>query len=120
MFITWSNGEHASHDLALTSRHVNKEKMILSESQARFAERSGPALLDTDGKTAMRIRDVYYWYIDYRDFADVVKYRIAMMRKGIDEKVKEVGIHLAMVVNLLTMVGDWCQGIHLPNVFSRV
>jgi transcription initiation factor TFIIE subunit alpha len=39
----------------------------------------------------MRIRDVYYWYIDYRDFADVVKYRIAMMRKGIDQKVKEVG-----------------------------
>ena len=38
----------------------------------------------------MRVRDVFYWYIDYRDFTDVVKYRIAMMRKGIDEKVKEV------------------------------
>lgn len=37
----------------------------------------------------MRVRDVFYWYIDYRDFTDVVKYRIAMMRKGIDEKVKE-------------------------------
>ena len=36
------------------------------------------------------MRDVFYWYIDYRDFTDVVKYRIAMMRKGIDEKVKEV------------------------------
>jgi len=41
----------------------------------------------------MRIKDVYYWYIDYRDFADVVKYRIAMMRKGIDQKVKEVSRH---------------------------
>lgn len=63
---------------------------MLSDSQARYAERSGPALLDADGKTPMRIRDVYYWYIDYRDFANVVKFRIAMMRKGIDEKVKQV------------------------------
>jgi transcription initiation factor TFIIE subunit alpha len=47
--------------------------------------------VDADGKT-MRVRDVFYWYIDYRDFTDVVKYRIAMMRKGIDEKVKEVGL----------------------------
>ena len=45
--------------------------------------------MEADGRT-MRVRDVFYWYIDYRDFTDVVKYRIAMMRKGIDEKVKEV------------------------------
>jgi len=44
--------------------------------------------VEADGRT-MRVRDVFYWYIDYRDFTDVVKYRIAMMRKGIDEKVKE-------------------------------
>lgn len=37
-------------------------------------------------------RDVIYWYLDYREFSDVVKYRIAMMRKAIDEKLKqEVG-----------------------------
>ena len=46
-------------------------------------------MVEADGRT-MRVRDVFYWYIDYRDFTDVVKYRIAMMRKGIDEKVKEV------------------------------
>jgi transcription initiation factor TFIIE subunit alpha len=73
----------------LIPRHVNKEKVALSDSQARFAERNA-TIIDSEGKTPMRIKDVYYWYIDYRDFADVVKYRIAMMRKGIDQKVKEV------------------------------
>jgi len=68
---------------------VNKEKIALTESQARFADRGGPSVVEADGRT-MRVRDVFYWYIDYRDFTDVVKYRIAMMRKGIDEKVKEV------------------------------
>jgi len=45
---------------------------------------------------------VFYWYIDYRDFADVVKYRIAMMRKGIDQKVKEVS-HSFLDVRLVLM-----------------
>jgi len=76
--------------VVLIPRHVNKEKVALSDSQARFAERNA-TVIDSEGKTPMRIKDVYYWYIDYRDFADVVKYRIAMMRKGIDQKVKEVG-----------------------------
>lgn len=69
---------------------MNKEKLPLSESQARFAAGRGQVALGADGKTPMRIRDVYYWYIDYREFADVVKYRIAMMRRGIDDKVKQV------------------------------
>jgi transcription initiation factor TFIIE subunit alpha len=68
---------------------VNKEKVALTDSQARFAEKTA-TVVDAEGKTPMRIKDVFYWYIDYRDFADVVKYRIAMMRKGIDQKVKEV------------------------------
>ena len=79
--------------VVLIPRHVNKEKVALSDSQARFAERNA-TVIDSEGKTPMRIKDVYYWYIDYRDFADVVKYRIAMMRKGIDQKVKEVGLCL--------------------------
>lgn len=37
---------------------------------------------------AAKSRDVIYWYLDYREFSDVVKYRIAMMRKSIDIKVK--------------------------------
>ena len=44
-----------------------------------------------DNKPMMRVKDVMYWYIDYREFANVVKYRIAMMRKAIDEKIKQVG-----------------------------
>lgn len=48
--------------------------------------------MGADGKTPMRIKDVYYWYIDYRELADVVKYRIAMMRRGIDDKVKQVSL----------------------------
>ena len=31
----------------------------------------------------------YYW-IDYREFANVVKYRLAMMRKDIEEKSQQV------------------------------
>lgn len=38
----------------------------------------------------LRVRDVHYWYMDYREFANVVKYRLAMMRKGIDERIKQV------------------------------
>lgn len=59
----------------------------MTENQARFAR--GPKETP-DGKPILRMRDVIYWYLDYREFADVVKYRIAMMRKGIDEKVKQV------------------------------
>lgn len=39
---------------------------------------------------AARTRDVTYWYIDFREFANVVKYRLAMMRKGIDEQISKV------------------------------
>jgi len=38
----------------------------------------------------LRVKDVHYWYLDYREFANVVKYRLAMMRKGIDERIKQV------------------------------
>jgi hypothetical protein len=71
----------------------------------------------------MRIKDVYYWYIDYRDFADVVKYRIAMMRKGIDEKVKEVSPlfwPLRCFDLILTTIGDWCEGIYLSEMSPRI
>lgn len=36
------------------------------------------------------MRDVFYWYIDYREFAQVTKYRLAMVRKGIEEATKQV------------------------------
>jgi transcription initiation factor TFIIE subunit alpha len=38
----------------------------------------------------MRMRDVSYYYIDYREFANVTKYRLAMMRKGIEGKLMQV------------------------------
>ncbi len=54
-----------------------------------------PGRTSTDGnKVELRIKDVIYWYIDYREFANVVKYRLAMVRKGIDEKIKQVGVSL--------------------------
>lgn len=90
--------------------------MPLSESQARFAAVRGQVAFGLDGKTPMRVRDVFYWYIDYREFADVVKYRIAMMRRGIDDKVK-----LVRPVSILTFPlstdslsqGEWCTRIRL-------
>ena len=36
------------------------------------------------------MREVHYYYLDYREFANVTKYRIAMMRRAIDEKIKQV------------------------------
>jgi hypothetical protein len=64
---------------AEASRHLNKEKQPIPE----YLLRAG----DTE-KT--RVRDVIYWYMDYREFANVVKYRIAMMRKSIQAKISAV------------------------------
>lgn len=94
MSTVWSSGK-PSHDLSdrvlrPVKSHVNKEKIPYSGDGARFAAARGPTAVAADGKTPVRIRDVHYWYIDYREFADVVKYRIAMMRRGIDDKVKQV------------------------------
>ena len=33
-----------------------------------------------------------YYYLDYRDFANVVKYRLAMMRKSIDQRINSVSV----------------------------
>ncbi|WOO83687.1 Transcription initiation factor IIE subunit alpha [Vanrija pseudolonga] len=75
----------------LIKRHVNKEKVALTSFQQR--QIASGAQLTGGGRDGMtKSRDVIYWYLDYRGFADVVKYRIAMMRKAIDEKIKnEVG-----------------------------
>ncbi len=40
----------------------------------------------------LRLKEVHYWYLDYREFANVVKYRLAMMRRGIDERIKQVSV----------------------------
>ncbi|TXT08808.1 hypothetical protein VHUM_02936 [Vanrija humicola] len=77
----------------LVKRHVNKEKVALTSFQQRQIASGAQLNGGRDGQNGMlKSRDVIYWYLDYRGFADVVKYRIAMMRKGIDEKIKnEVG-----------------------------
>lgn len=88
----WSSGElHSLHLHAADARHVNKEKTLLTQFQQRTMQNGGSIPGVTPGQTT-KSRDVIYWYLDYREFADVVKYRIAMMRKAIDEKIKnEVG-----------------------------
>ncbi|KAL1406172.1 hypothetical protein Q8F55_007859 [Vanrija albida] len=78
------------HVHRLVRRHVNKEKVALTSFQQRQIASGAQLPGARDGNS--RSRDVIYWYLDYREFADVVKYRIAMMRKAIDEKIKnEVG-----------------------------
>lgn len=37
-----------------------------------------------------RLKEVAYWYIDYREFANVTKYKLAMIHKGIEEATKHV------------------------------
>lgn len=80
---TGSCGGESSPSLRAHRRYVNKEKGPAATWQPR-----------QNGQQAQinKTRDVIYWYLDYREFADVVKYRIALMRKAIDEKIKnEVG-----------------------------
>lgn len=81
----------ASHVSSSDNRHVNKEKAPLTLFQQRTMANGGQVPGVTPGQTT-KSRDVIYWFLDYREFADVVKYRIAMMRKAIDEKItNEVG-----------------------------
>ncbi|GMK60002.1 hypothetical protein CspeluHIS016_0902190 [Cutaneotrichosporon spelunceum] len=75
------------HTHRLVKRYVNKEKAPLNSFQQR-AIANGGSVAGLPPGAASRTRDVIYWYLDYREFADVVKYRIAMMRKAIDEKMK--------------------------------
>lgn len=71
------------HPCLLCCSYVNKEK----GTGTAWQPRGGAA-----GPQANKTRDVIYWFLDYREFADVVKYRIAMMRRAIDDKIKnEVG-----------------------------
>ncbi|ORY21847.1 hypothetical protein BCR39DRAFT_552714 [Naematelia encephala] len=70
----------------LAKRYVNKEKHPLPSYQASRPQNRTDEL--KPGEVPMRIKDVFYWYIDYREFANVVKYRLAMMRRGVDERIK--------------------------------
>ena len=67
----------------LIPRHVSKEKQPVGDN---YRQRGGPEV-----GNGMRLRDVTYYYIDYREFANVTKYRLAMMRKGIEGKLMQVG-----------------------------
>ncbi|WVQ71031.1 hypothetical protein IAR50_000556 [Cryptococcus sp. DSM 104548] len=70
----------------LVKRHVNKEKLPVPEWKRSYPNQN------RNGIPELRTRDVHYWYLDYREFANVTKYRLAMMRKGIDQRIKsEVG-----------------------------
>lgn len=67
------------------------------------------------GQPPRKSRDVIYWYLDYREFSDVVKYRIAMMRKAIDEKLKqEVGKRGYVCPNC----GKVYDPLEIPNMFD--
>ena len=100
----------------LIKRHANKERLPIPEY-----------LLKRSDTERTRLREVIYYYLDYREFANVVKYRIAMMRKGIDEKVMNVGYCL-VAFNLAKtswtrddvadLLGCGTQRIHLSNMSS--
>ena len=65
---------------------MNKEKQLVSNWQPRAVRG------ETTDSQGLRVRDVHYWYLDFREFANVVKYRLAMMRKGVDERVKNASL----------------------------
>lgn len=51
-----------------------------------------PEYMRKNGGEKFRQKDVTYWYMDWREFANVVKYRIAMMRKAVEEKLNAVSL----------------------------
>lgn len=63
----------------LICSHANKEHLPIPD----YLKKKGDI-------ERTRVKEVIYYYLDYREFANVVKYRIAMMRKGIDEKIMNV------------------------------
>ncbi|TYJ57581.1 hypothetical protein B9479_001663 [Cryptococcus floricola] len=71
----------------LVKRYVNKEKLPVAEWKRSYGNNNR-----NNGPPELRTRDVHYWFLDYREFANVTKYRLAMMRKNIDQRIKsEVG-----------------------------
>jgi transcription initiation factor TFIIE subunit alpha len=72
-----------------TRSYANKERVPIPEY-----------LLKKNDTERTRIKEVIYYYLDYREFANVVKYRLAMMRKGIDEKIMNV----SQVMSTLTPI----------------
>ncbi|KAK8865766.1 hypothetical protein IAR55_000913 [Kwoniella newhampshirensis] len=120
----------------LVRRHVNKEKVAMSEwrlkQQARQIAGGGsggsngnikPGAVDADGKPIQvettRTRDVYYWILDYREFANVVKYRLAIMRKQIDEKIRQEVGHRGYICPLDGRTYDPLDLSHLFDPFSN-
>ncbi|WVW82174.1 hypothetical protein I302_104180 [Kwoniella bestiolae CBS 10118] len=120
------------HTHRLVRRHVNKEKVPIPEWRlkqlAQQSEKSlqpvkpgqpKPGAIDKDGKPLIiereRTRDVHYWYLDYREFANVVKYRLAMMRKGIDDKIKQEVGHRGYIC---PMDGRMYDPLDLSNIFD--
>ncbi|WVQ97180.1 hypothetical protein IAU59_004290 [Kwoniella sp. CBS 9459] len=121
----------------LLRRHVNKEKVPIPEWRLKQlnaqAPKPGqqqpgggatgaagkPGAVDKDGKPIIqereRTKDVHYWYLDYREFANVVKYRLAMMRKDIDEKIKQEVGHRGYIC---PMDGRMYDPLDLSNIFD--
>ncbi|WWD18054.1 hypothetical protein CI109_102501 [Kwoniella shandongensis] len=131
----------------LVRRHVNKEKVAMSEWRLKQQARqlggvgagaggqptsssggnnksgAGPGAVDANGKPIQvettRTKDVYYWILDYREFANVVKYRLAIMRKGIDEKIRQEVGHRGYICPLDGRTYDPLDLSHLFDPFSN-
>ncbi|WVQ62312.1 uncharacterized protein L199_000451 [Kwoniella botswanensis] len=120
------------HTHRLVRRHVNKEKVPIPEWRLKQLAaqpekhlqpvkpgQPKPGAIDKDGKPLIiereRTRDVHYWYLDYREFANVVKYRLAMMRKGIDDKIKQEVGHRGYICPL---DGRMYDPLDLSNIFD--
>ncbi|OCF33261.1 hypothetical protein I316_05002 [Kwoniella heveanensis BCC8398] len=104
----------------LLRRHVNKEKVPIPEWRLKQLNAQAQAQASNNkpggGQNGReRTKDVHYWYLDYREFADVVKYRLAMMRKDIDDKIKQEVGHRGYIC---PMDGRMYDPLDLSNVFD--
>lgn len=65
-------------DVAKLAAKLREDRLIKSESRLESKE--------YDDRTYTRT----YYYIDFAYFADVVKYRLHMMRKTLEDRIKNV------------------------------
>ena len=66
---------------------LHKQTMMPTDKGYAFANFRRGQVQD---ENKPRTKDVNYYWIDYREFANVTKYRLAMMRREIEQKSQQV------------------------------
>jgi hypothetical protein len=91
---------------ATDGSHENKEKQRTADYQMKGQDPTAPRF---------QLKPVAYYYIDYREFANVTKYRLAMMRSTIEDKLLQV-----RRATYMAHAGRRAERIHLPALSKEI